>query len=139
MKKTPLIMFVLLALLSITLSAGTTGKLTGRTADTSIGYTLPFVKIALMDIIISGSPDTDVHSDIPNPPKGKYNKFQYVEYYPTFVEVLQTSGKNTSTKVISISSVFVEKETYLSNDIRSGKLILIGKITKNESFINSLT
>lgn len=111
MKKTPLIMFILMTLLSVSMFAGTTGKLTGRVTDAATGEALPFVNITLMGTTIGAATDMDGKFIILNIPPGKYNvKFQYVGYQSAIVENVQISIDLTTKQDITLSTSSVELE-----------------------------
>ncbi|MBX3006925.1 MAG: TonB-dependent receptor [Melioribacteraceae bacterium] len=85
-------MLLFVAMLPVIISAGTTGKLTGKVTDKKTGEALPFVNITLEGTTIGAASDLDGRYVILNIPPGKYNvKIQYIGYQTVVIENVQIS------------------------------------------------
>jgi len=111
MKKTFTVLLLLVAILSESVFAGTTGKLTGRVTDKKTGEALPFVSVILEGTTYGAQTDLDGKYLILNISPGRYNvKFQYVGYQPVITQNVQISIDLTTVQDATIEETAVEMQ-----------------------------
>lgn len=108
MKKTFYFLLILI-LPSMSLFAGTTGKLSGQVTDEKTGEPLPFVNITIEGTNLGAATDIDGKYVILNISPGKYNvKFQYLGYQTKVIKNVSISIDLTTKVDVTLSEASVE-------------------------------
>ncbi|MCX6175465.1 MAG: TonB-dependent receptor [Ignavibacteriales bacterium] len=128
MKKTFTVLLLLVAILSESVFAGTTGKLTGRVTDKKTGEGLPFVNVVLEGTSIGAQTDLDGKYLILNISPGKYNvKYQYVGYQAVVVRNVQ----------ISIDLTTIQDAALVDTAVEMNAIVVQGNVDKVHKDITS--
>jgi outer membrane receptor protein involved in Fe transport len=121
-------MLLFVALLPVIISAGTTGKLTGKVTDKKTGEALPFVNITLEGTTIGAASDLDGRYVILNIPPGKYNvKIQYIGYQTVVIENVQ----------ISIDLTTVQDAQLVDTAFDIGTIVVQGNVDRIQKDVTS--
>ncbi|RMD48143.1 MAG: TonB-dependent receptor [Ignavibacteria bacterium] len=135
MRRIAAILFAMVVLLSITLHAGTTGKLTGKVIDKETGEPLPFVNIILEGTMLGAATDMEGNYVILNIPPGVYTvKAQFVGYQTVRVEGVRISVDLTTRQNIEMSSATVELGEVV---VTGGRELVRKDVTATEARVTS--
>ncbi len=135
MRRIAAIFLTLAAFLSVSLYAGTTGKLTGKVIDKETGEALPFVNIILEGTMLGAATDMDGNYVILNIPPGVYNvKAQYIGYQSVVVTGVRISVDLTTRQDFELSSSAVELDEIV---VTGGKELVRKDVTATEARVTS--
>jgi hypothetical protein len=130
-----LTLFFLIMVVSSSLWAGNTGKLTGKITDAQTKEPLPFVNVTINGTMIGGASDIDGNYTILNIPPGKYSvKYQYVGYQTKVVEGVIISIDLTTHINVTLSEQSVQMEQVVVQADRKG---LKKDVTSSQALVSS--
>ncbi len=133
MKK--LIIFFLTLVVSSSIWAGNTGKLTGKIVDAKTNEPLPFVNVTIVGTMLGAASDIDGNYTILNIAPGTYSvKFQYVGYQTKVVEGVRISIDLTTHINVKLSEESVAMQEVVVQADRKG---LQKDVTSSQALVSS--
>lgn len=110
--KKKLLLMIILVFTSLSLRAGTTGKLAGKVIDKNSKEPLPFVNVIIEGTNFGAATDIDGNYVILNISPGSYNvRFQYVGYQAVLLENVPISVDLTTTRNVELTETALELGT----------------------------